>query len=223
MSILIETNFKEVESISESSDSGSKQWFIHGIFAQGDIVNRNRRIYPGEILEKSMNEYNENYISKNRAVGEAEHPDGGTINLDRISHIIVPGSLVKEGSNWSAKAKILNTPCGNIVKGLLEGGVQIGVSTRASGSAQKNSNGIMEVQDDLIMKAIDIVFSPSAPDALVQGLMENEKYVWDSIEQLDEEIIEKLKNNVKSATKEQLESVKLDTFKKLMAAARRKA
>ena len=199
-SLLIETNFSEVETISESATdaNGEKQWYINGIFAQADVVNKNRRLYPGAVLENCMNDYNDHYVMKNRAVGEAEHPDTTKVNIDRISHIIVPGSLIREGSNWSAKAKILNTPCGNIVKGLLEGGVQIGVSTRAGGAVQKNANGIMEVQNGLKMSAIDIVFSPSAPDALVTGLMENADFIWDSIHELDKEIVEQLKEDLDS-------------------------
>ena len=218
-SLLIETNFSEVETISESATdaNGEKQWYINGIFAQADVVNKNRRLYPGAVLENCMNDYNDQYVMKNRAVGEAEHPDTTKVNIDRISHIIVPGSLIREGSNWSAKAKILNTPCGNIVKGLLEGGVQIGVSTRAGGAVQKNANGIMEVQDGLKMSAIDIVFSPSAPDALVQGLMENDEMVWDSIQEIDHEILEQLQEDIHSTKATELAQKKLDTFKQLMS------
>ena len=157
--MLVETNFSAVETLSESVD-GKKSWFVEGIFAQGAVVNRNRRVYPSAVLESSMNDYNENFIMKNRAVGEAEHPVTTKINLDRISHLIVPGSLNRQGDNYSAKAKVLNTPCGNLVAGLLEGGVQIGVSTRADGGVKKNSQGIMEVAPGLKMASIDIVFAP---------------------------------------------------------------
>lgn len=217
MTLLVETNFKEVETIAESSEDGKgKQWYIEGIFAQGDVVNKNGRVYPGIILESCMNSYNDQYIMKNRAVGEAEHPDTTKVNIDRISHIIVPGSLINEGANWSAKAKILNTPCGNIVKGLLEGGVQIGVSTRAGGAVQKNAKGVMEVQEGLKMSAIDIVFSPSAPDALVTGLMENAEFIWDSIDELDKEIVEALKEDLDTNRQYQLAEARLAAFKTLM-------
>lgn len=166
--MLIETNFSDVSTLTEG-EGQQKQLYITGIFAQGGVVNRNRRVYPSAVLESAMNSYNENFIMKNRAVGEAEHPSTTKVNLDRISHVIVPGSLLKEGDNYSAKARILNTPCGNIVRGLLEGGVQIGVSTRADGQTKQNSKGIMEVQNGLKMAAIDIVFAPSAPDAFVEG------------------------------------------------------
>ena len=218
MNVLIETNFSEVETVCESTGEGkNKEWFIHGIMAQGDVVNKNRRIYPGEILEHTMQDYNTNYVHKNRAVGEAEHPKTTQINIDRISHVIVPGTLIRESAqNWSAKAKVLNTPCGNIVKGLLEGGVQIGVYTRADGAVKRNSNGIMEVQEGLKMSAIDVVFSPSAPDALVAGLMENETYIWDSIAPADQQLLEDIRNSFKKVRKNQLNEGTLIAFKQIM-------
>ena len=218
MNVLIETNFSEVETLCESTGEGKdKEWYIHGIMAQGDVVNKNRRIYPGEILENTMQDYNTNYVHKNRAVGEAEHPKTTQINIDRISHVIVPGTLLRESAqNWSAKAKVLNTPCGNIVKGLLEGGVQIGVSTRADGAVKRNSNGIMEVQEGLKMAAIDVVFSPSAPDALVAGLMENETYIWDSIAPADQQLLEDIRNSFKKVRKNQLNEGTLIAFKQIM-------
>lgn len=214
---LIETNFNQVESLTESTESGEKQWYIEGIFAQGDVVNKNRRIYPGSVLEQSMNTYNNEFVMQNRAVGEAEHPQTTQVNIDRISHVIVPGSLQREsGQNWSARAKVLNTPCGNIVKGLLEGGVQIGVSTRADGAIKKNSKGIMEVQEGLRMSAIDIVFSPSAPDALVSGLMENDRFIWDSIAEADKELLEDIKREFSRRRSGELAEAKIKTFKQVM-------
>ena len=218
MNVLIETNFSEVETICESTGEGkNKEWFIHGIMAQGDVVNKNRRIYPGGILERTMQDYNTNYVHKNRAVGEAEHPKTTQINIDRISHVIVPGTLIRESAqNWSAKAKVLHTAYGNIVKGLLEAGVQIGVSTRADGAVKRNSNGIMEVQEGLKMAAIDVVFSPSAPDALVAGLMENETYIWDSIAPADQQLLEDIRNSFKKVRKNQLNEGTLIAFKQIM-------
>lgn len=214
--LLIETNFKNVVNLSEAKSDGTKEWYIEGIFAQADVVNRNGRVYPSEILNRSMNAYNIGFVMKNRGVGEAEHPNTTKVNLDRISHVIVPGSLVNQGSNWSAKAKILNTPCGNLVKGLLEGGVQIGVSTRAGGSVIKNSRGVMEVQDNLTMSAIDIVFSPSAPDAMVAGLMEGVDFVWNSIDEMDREILQSLKEDLDTNKKYKLAEERLKTFNKMM-------
>lgn len=213
--MLVETNFSAVETLSESVD-GKKSWFVEGIFAQGAVVNRNRRVYPSAVLESSMNDYNENFIMKNRAVGEAEHPVTTKINLDRISHLIVPGSLNRQGDNYSAKAKVLNTPCGNLVAGLLEGGVQIGVSTRADGGVKKNSQGIMEVAPGLKMASIDIVFAPSAPDAMVSGLMEGESFVWDTLSE-DYEFVQSLKEDVARASRANLQEAKLQAWTKFMA------
>ena len=213
--MLVETNFSAVETLSESVDC-KKSWFVEGIFAQGAVVNRNRRVYPSAVLESSMNDYNENFIMKNRAVGEAEHPVTTKINLDRISHLIVPGSLNRQGDNYSAKAKVLNTPCGNLVAGLLEGGVQIGVSTRADGGVKKNSQGIMEVAPGLKMASIDIVFAPSAPDAMVSGLMEGESFVWDTLSE-DYEFVQSLKEDVARASRANLQEAKLQAWTKFMA------
>lgn len=212
--MLIETNFSDVSTLTEG-EGQQKQLYITGIFAQGGVVNRNRRVYPSAVLESAMNSYNENFIMKNRAVGEAEHPSTTKVNLDRISHVIVPGSLLKEGDNYSAKARILNTPCGNIVRGLLEGGVQIGVSTRADGQTKQNSKGIMEVQNGLKMAAIDIVFAPSAPDAFVEGLVENAGFVWDTMCE-DVEFMEALKSEIHATSKSQLAEAKLKAFAKFM-------
>lgn len=212
--MLTEVNFNSVETLSESTESG-KTWFIEGVFAQGGVVNRNRRLYPSKVLAESMNAYNKDFIMTNRAVGEAEHPSTTKVNLDRISHIIVPGSMVAEGDNYRCKAKILNTPMGNIVKGLLEGGVQIGVSTRADGAVSKNSSGIMEVAPGLKMSAIDIVFSPSAPDAFVNGLMEGESFVWDTMSE-DYEFVQSLKEHVDTSSRMMLQEAKLQAFSAFM-------
>lgn len=221
MTLLVETNFNEVGTLCESKQDGTKDWYIEGIFAQADVVNRNGRIYPSKILAESFDSYNKNFVMKNRAVGEAEHPNTTKVNIDRISHVIVPGTLKEHTqSNWSAKAKVLNTPCGNIVKGLLEGGVQIGVSTRAGGSVVKNAQGIMEVQSNLKMAAIDIVFSPSAPDALVTGLMEGAEYLWDSISEADSYILEALRDELDTNKRYKLAEARMETFNKLMSAIR---
>lgn len=212
--MLVETNFTEVSTLVEG-EGQNKQLYITGIFAQGGVVNRNRRIYPSGILSEAMDAYNRDFIMKNRAVGEAEHPTTTKVNLDRISHVIVPGSLDRQGDNYSAKARILNTPCGNIVRGLLEGGVQIGVSTRADGQAKKNHQGIMEVQNGLKMAAIDIVFSPSAPDAFVDSLVEGEEFIWNTMCE-DTEFLESLKEDVRAAKSRELAEAKVAAFGKFM-------
>lgn len=212
--MLVETNFSNVETICETTGDG-KNLFIEGIFAQGGVVNRNRRIYPSAVLEDSMNAYNRDFIMTNRAVGEAEHPSTTKVNLDRISHIIMPGSLIKEGDNYRAKAKILNTPCGNIVRGLVEGGVKIGVSTRADGQVNRNKQGIMEVAAGLKMSAIDVVFAPSAPDAFVEGLMEGESFVWDTLSE-DYEFVQSLKEGVDQAARIEKQEAKVRAFHMFM-------
>lgn len=171
MAILTESNFANVEILHEG-EGKEKSWFIEGTFMQADVVNKNRRIYPMSVMESQINSYIKDYVEPRRAVGELSHPDSATINLDKITHIIE--SIRKEGSNFIGKARVLNTPSGNIVKGLLEGGVQLGVSSRGTGSLKRNSQGINEVQDDFRLSAVDIVYQPSAPDAFVSGLMEGQ-------------------------------------------------
>jgi len=212
MTILKESNFNQVETISEDLGNGIKNWFIKGIMAQGNVVNRNKRIYPSEVLAESMNNYQEDYVSKSRAVGELEHPESGQINLDRISHIIE--TLERVGDNYIGKAKILNTPCGNTVKGLLEH-VRLGVSTRADGKVIKNSRGINEVQHGLKMAAVDIVFHPSAQGAMVDGLMENDDFIWNTMIE-DVDYLESIKIDVKKAGVSNLMEAKFNAFQLLM-------
>lgn len=192
MKLITELN-EDVKYLVEERD-GKKHVFIEGIIMQGDIVNRNGRMYPITILEKEMNRYNESYVTKNRAYGELGHPAGPTLNLERAC--IMFKKLYREGSNIMGKAKVLDTPMGNIVKGLISEGASLGISSRGLGSIKENSKGIMEVQDDfLLATAGDIVADPSAPDAFVRGIMEGVEWVWDSgllkaqrIEQYKEEI-----------------------------------
>lgn len=219
MSILKESNFNDVETISESIESGGKNWYIKGIMAQGGIVNRNKRIYPSDVLAESMSLYESEYIKTNRAVGELEHPESGQINLDRISHLIE--SMERVGDNYYGKAKILNTPTGRIVSGLLEGGVRLGVSTRADGKVLKNSQGINEVQKGLRMGAVDVVFHPSAQGAMVDGLMENDQFVWNTMAE-DQEFLEHIKQGVKVASREELMEAKFKAFNQLMQLIRSK-
>jgi len=175
---LIREEVEEVQIITEANESGAKSLYISGPFLQAEVVNRNGRKYPGHIMEREVNRYIKEAVAKGRAVGELGHPQGPTINLDRISHKIV--ELRKEGNNYIGKAKILNTPAGQIARGLIEDGVQLGVSSRGMGSL-KPRNGINEVQDDFYLAtAADIVHDPSAPDAFVNGIMEGVEWVWDN-------------------------------------------
>ena len=157
--------------------NGAKRHFIEGVFLQGEIKNRNGRMYRAETLQREVAKYNEQYITKGRALGELGHPDGPTINLDRVSHKIE--SLVQDGSNFIGKAKVLGTPMGRIAEALLNDGVTLGVSSRGMGSLQSR-NGVNYVGEDFMLAtAADIVADPSAPDAFVEGIMEGKEWVWD--------------------------------------------
>ena len=173
---LITEEIESVEIITEEKN-GVKTLYIQGPFLQAEVTNRNGRNYPINILEREVNRYTQNFISKGRALGELGHPDGPTVNLDRVSHMIT--SLRREGTNFVGKAKILDTPMGNIAKSLLGEGVTLGVSSRGIGSLVEK-NGIRYVGEDFMLAtAADIVADPSAPDAFVQGIMEGKEWVWD--------------------------------------------
>ena len=174
---LIREEIENVEVIVEQRN-GKKNLYIEGVFLQGDIKNRNGRMYPAETLAKEVGRYNESFIQKGRALGELGHPDGPTINLDRVSHKIT--SLRQEGSNWVGRAQILSTPMGTIAKNLLDEGVKLGVSSRGMGSLKEDRNGIKVVGEDFMLAtAADIVADPSAPDAFVDGIMEGKEWVWE--------------------------------------------
>jgi len=174
---LITEEIESVEFLIENK-GGKKQLYIEGVFLQGNIKNRNGRMYPMETLRREVGRYNENHIQKGRALGELGHPEGPTVNLDRVSHKIV--SLKESGSNFIGKAKILNTPMGKIATSLVEEGVKLGVSSRGIGSLKLTREGINVVGDDFMLAtAADIVADPSAPDAFVEGIMEGKEWVWD--------------------------------------------
>ena len=174
---LITEEISNVKIITEGKGS-SKKLYIEGVFLQGDIKNRNGRMYPMNTLEREVNRYNETFVQKGRALGELGHPDGPTVNLDRVSHKIT--SLVKEGSNFKGKAQILNTPMGKIASSLLDEGVMLGVSSRGVGSLREDRGGVKVVGEDFMLAtAADIVADPSAPDAFVSGIMEGKEWVWD--------------------------------------------
>jgi hypothetical protein len=178
MALLITEVFNEdCEVLVEANENGSKSHYINGIFMQGDIKNRNGRVYPSDMLEKEMKRYNEQFVKTKRALGELGHPDGPQINGDRVSHLIT--EMKRDGSNFVGKAKILSTPMGNIVKTFIDEGVKIGVSTRGLGSVKTTKEGIMEVQNDFHLATVDIVTDPSGPDCFVQGIMENTQYYFD--------------------------------------------
>ena len=174
---LIREEIESVEFLVEQKN-GKKSMYIEGVFLQGNIKNRNGRMYPMETLRREVGRYSENHIQSGRALGELGHPEGPTVNLDRVSHKIV--SLKENGSNFIGKAKILNTPMGKIASSLIEEGVKLGVSSRGVGSLQQTKEGFAVVGEDfLLATAADIVADPSAPDAFVSGIMEGKEWVWD--------------------------------------------
>jgi hypothetical protein len=174
---LIREEIEKVEVVTESVN-GKKNLFIKGIFLQAEQVNRNGRMYRMPVMEREVNRYNENYVKKGRALGELGHPDGPTVNLDRVSHKIV--ELQREGNNFIGKAQILSTPMGKIAESLLKEGVCLGVSSRGVGSLRQTREGYNEVGEDFMLAtAADIVADPSAPDAFVQGIMEGKEWIWD--------------------------------------------
>ena len=209
---LITEQIEEVKFLTEDKD-GKKNHYIQGVFLQGEIKNRNGRVYPIDILEREVNRYTELNISKNRALGELGHPEGPTVNLDRASHKIE--SLVREGNNYIGKAKLLDTPMGQIAKSLLDEGVSLGVSSRGVGSLRE-MGGANYVRDDYqLATAADIVADPSAPDAFVEGIMEGKEWVWDN-GLLKEQEISHIKKKIDSATLYNLQERKVSAFEQFL-------
>jgi len=206
---LIREEIETAKVVITEGKNGKKNHFIEGVFLQGAIKNRNGRMYPVETLEREVYKYNENYITKGRALGELGHPDGPTLNLDRVSHLIT--SLTREGNNFMGKARILDTPMGNIAKSLLDEGVKLGVSSRGLGSIREE-NGMKVVADDFMLAtAADIVADPSAPDAFVNGIMEGREWVLAG-GAVREQSIEQIKHRIDNAHQNQLEEMKLSAF-----------
>jgi hypothetical protein len=207
---LIREEIESVEFIVEERN-GKKNMFIEGIFLQGDICNRNGRMYQMEGLRKEVQRYTENHINSGRALGELGHPDGPTVNLDRVSHKII--SLKESGNNFIGKAKILSTPMGNIAKSLIGEGVKLGVSSRGIGSLKQSRDGVNIVGDDFMLAtAADIVADPSAPDAFVEGIMEGKDWVFDG-GILREKYVEKTYKQINTlVTQRQLDEQKLNLF-----------
>ena len=207
---LITEEIEQVEFIVENRN-GKKSLYIEGVFLQGNIKNRNGRMYPMETLRKEVSRYNENHVQSGRALGELGHPDGPTVNLDRVSHKIV--SLKESGSNFVGKAKILGTPMGKIASNLLGEGVKLGVSSRGIGSLKPTKEGYSVVGEDFqLATAADIVADPSAPDAFVDGIMEGKEWIWDG-GILREKLAEKTYKQINTlVTQKKLDEQKLDLF-----------
>jgi len=211
---LIKEVTEEIKYISElNEETGKKSHFIEGVFLQSNLKNRNGRMYPKEVMQKEVARYTAESIEKKRAYGELGHPDGPTVNLDRVSHMIV--GLKEDGDNYIGRAKILDTPMGRIVKELIDEGASLGVSSRGLGSL-KERNGVNEVQEDFMLAtAADIVADPSAPDAYVQGIMENKEWtfvngIW------QEKELEESKDMIRAASTQELEAVKLQVFENFL-------
>ena len=207
---LITEEIEKVELIVEEKN-GKKNLFIEGIFLQANKPNRNKRLYEMNILEKEVKRYNENFVQKGRALGELGHPDGPTVNLDRVSHKIT--MLERRGDNFVGKAKILETPMGKIASNLLSEGVSLGVSSRGVGSLKPTSEGYSLVGEDFMLAtAADIVADPSAPDAFVQGIMEGKEWIWDG-GVLREQLAQQTQNRINEAVAQRnLEEKKLNLF-----------
>jgi hypothetical protein len=204
MKLITEHNDNRLEVLTEGKGT-DKKFVIEGVFMQADKPNRNGRIYESGVLQPAVQKYITDQVDKGRAVGELNHPEGPTINLDKVSHRIT--SLRFEGSDVVGKATILNTPMGKIVQGLLEGGVQLGVSSRGMGSLEKR-NGIMYVKPDFMLSTVDIVQDPSAPEAFVNGIMEGVEWVWDN-GMLKPQQIERYETEIKQAKRAELAEAKL--------------
>ena len=210
---LITEMYEDVELIIEKHGD-VKEHFIHGVFMQGGVKNKNGRIYPMHHLGEAINKYVCEYVNKNRALGELNHPDGPTVNLDKVSHIIK--ELHRDGTNFVGKAKILNTPMGNVVKNLLDEGASLGVSSRGMGSLKQVSTGINEVQDDFCLSAVDIVADPSAPEAFVNGILEGREWVWQN-GIIKEQKIDRYKKEIKRTSRRKLEEKTLSLFKDFLS------
>lgn len=209
MKLITEIN-EEVKIITEQNEAGGKNFYIEGIFMQAELPNRNNRMYSLPILQKETDRYVTEFVNKNRAYGELGHPDGPNINLERVSHLIK--SLRQEGNNFIGKAKIMDTPYGNIVKNLLSEGATIGVSTRGMGSLVEGKNGIKIVKDDFhLATAADIVADPSAPDAYVRGIMEGKEWVWDNGVIREADVV-KQKEVIQGSSKRNLEENMIKVF-----------
>src|SRR6056300_1717592 len=210
---LITEEISNAEYIVEESGNGKKNYSIKGVFMQSDVKNRNGRIYPKEILQKEVLRYNREFIEKKRAFGELGHPDGPTVNLERVSHMI--NALYPEGSNFIGEARVLNTPYGKIVKSLIDEGAKLGVSSRGMGSLESKNGANYVGSDFYLATAADIVADPSAPDAFVEGIMENKEWVWDS-GVLVEKDVEAWKLELIKTKKRALEEKKLEIFKSML-------
>jgi hypothetical protein len=215
MKLICEVN-ENLSIITEANEAGEKQYFLEGILMQGNRGNKNNRWYPTKTLAKEVERYNREFVEQNRAYGELGHPQGPTINLERVSHMIK--DLRQEGDDFRGKVKIMDTPYGNIVKNLMKEGAKLGFSSRGMGSLAKRKDGLMEVQDDFhLATAADIVADPSAPHALANGIMEGKEWVWENGILIEKDVAQ-IKSDINEgyATKEDREKILLNAFNKFL-------
>ena len=207
---LITETIEDIEVLTEANNSGGKNYKIRGVFMQADIKNRNGRVYPVDTLAKEVKRYTNEFINKKRAFGELGHPDGPTVNLERVSHMIT--SLKPEGKNFIGEAKVMDTPYGKIVKNLIDEGAQLGVSSRGMGSIQQSQGRNVVGKDFYLATAADIVADPSAPDAFVEGIMEGKEWVWDNgiLKSME---VEQYKEEIEKTKRKELAEVKANIFK----------
>ena len=211
---LITETIESIEVLTEEKANGKKDYKIRGVFMQADIKNRNGRIYPVETLAKEVKRYTNEFINKKRAFGELGHPDGPTVNLERVSHMIT--SLKPEGKNFIGEAKVMDTPYGKIVKNLIDEGAQLGVSSRGMGSIQQSQGRNVVGKDFYLATAADIVADPSAPDAFVEGIMEGKEWVWDNgvLKSME---VEQYKEEIERTKRKELAEVKANIFKNFLS------
>ena len=215
MKLICEVN-ENLQIITEANEAGEKQYFLEGILMQGNIGNKNGRVYPTDTLANEVSRYNREFVEQNRAYGELGHPQGPTINLERVSHMVK--SLRQEGDNFVGRVKIMDTPYGNIVKNLMKEGAKLGFSSRGMGSLTKRKDGLMEVQKDFYLAtAADIVADPSAPHALANGIMEGKEWVWDNGVLIEKEVAQ-IRSDINEgyASKQDRETVLLNAFNKFL-------
>jgi hypothetical protein len=220
--LLLESNFNTKNIIEDAIDGSPKKMYVEGIFMQAEVVNRNRRIYPKTVMESACNRYKTDYMARNMGASELKHPNSMEIDPDRIAARIV--NIDESGNDYYGKALIVDTVCGRTAKALIEGGFTLGMSTRASGSVKKTKSGISEVQNDLVYHAIDLVMSPSSPDAYVSAIMESASPFWNTIEEYaDANLIEDYKKEMQLMTVSQLNENKIRLFQQFMETLTRKS
>ena len=210
---LISEHVEDIEYITEADEDGKKNYRIKGVFMEADIKNRNNRMYPMNVLQKEVSRYNKEYVQQNRAFGELGHPDGPTVNLERVSHMIT--KLYPDGKQFVGEAKVMDTPYGKIVKNLIDEGAKLGVSSRGMGSLEPRRDMHVVKDDFYLATAADIVADPSAPNAFVEGIMEGKEWVWDNgiVKEVD---IAKYRAELRKESK-RLEEKKVEVFKKFMS------